>query len=1556
MSFIPGLKEALKVDGWMSETELVFLAENASKAATALQVGCYKGRSSIVIGENIHFSLLDIDSFIGDFGNTLSTEDLAWAYKANVKSLLGSKIELIVGDSHEVLKTLNRTFDMIFIDGSHTYADAKKDIELAIPLLNPGGLLCGHDYSYSADVKRAVDEVFRGRAKVYGTTSIWYLKDLETMTTSMADNITKARAAIASGLKKLHLGCGRRIMPGYINIDLYRPEADLQLDVTDLSVFEDKSIDEIYMNAVLEHLFVFEQKKALSEWKRVLKPNGILKIDSTPDFDEVVKAYNGSMKGNTREKFDIEEVVRYTHGEYGEDDKIGGIHKDVFTKNKMKKLLEDAGFEVDHIESVSWGNEPHPVNINVSATRKPDSVTSSSDKTTFGAVYCVYDDETWLKESVASVYDACTAIYFLVADKPWHGDITDNSNTLHCIGGLSDPDKKIHVIKGSWDGETNQRNAGLDILRDEGIAYCFVVDADEIYDPEELKQMMLYASQQASVACWHMTWDTYWKSYMYVVSPREPFKPVVFVKVTEARFTEYRSVGTESHGFIPAEVGYCHHMSYARSNEQILKKITTFSHAKEVRENWFEKVWMNWRPDNAITNIHPTHPASYERAVRQPLISLPPILKDYATRHVDLRSSMPGAVSVVILTFNQLQYTKKCVESLRKHTPEPHEIIFVDNGSTDSTVKWLKTLTKENKNYRLIENKQNLGFAKGCNQGIEASQGEFILLLNNDVVVGEGWLFGLLNCLNHGPAAGIVGPMTNNISGPQQVVSDEYRSVDDLDRYVVRFRKLYHHRRIPLRRVVGFCMLFKRALAEQIGLLDESFGTGNFEDDDFCLRAALAGYNNYIAGDIFIHHYGSRSFIGNKIDYNTSMSGNRRIIEKKWTLSASSPEGKKLAVLKALESADDFYQKGRTDQAIEALINCIKLTPDAKEIYYELALIFIEANNFSEAWEVVESMPEAAKNDLKGLEYAGYIKEGLGMDDEAAAYADKMLSMNEHSTSALNLKGVLAYKKGEKEKAADYFKKAIDIDPGYGKPYTNVGVLYWSIEKKDEALAHLRHGFVLSPMFPDISSLYYSIVSSLGTQHDAEDDFREACRLYPNSKHLAFLYIDILIQQAKFDSAILRIEDSLEAFGHDEGTLNAALTIREKTGPLQVEKASKKNTLSVCMIVKNEEKNIVKCLKSVRAIVDEMIIVDTGSTDKTKDIAKIFGAKVFDFPWTGDFSLARNHSLAQASGDWILILDADEVISTLDHKRLLKTIDRGNKRPVAFDMATRNYLGKSGSTGWAENDGAYPQEEKGMGWYASNKVRLFRNNSIVRFQNTVHELLEESLHKAGIPIEKCIIPIHHYGRLDHDRFLAKGREYYLLGRNKLEERGGGDYVALRELAVQAGELGMHEEAIDLWQQLLIVCPDNVDSLYNLGYHYMQIGKYQEALYASKKAVELSPGTKGAVLNYALCELLRGNVLKAKDLLEKSESSENKHSTMMAVLGASYFISGNNNRGTAIFEKLAKKQINGAMYVNDLLKKLIASGQTEYAKLLIDATLSGDVADGETFRLRDAIYN
>ena len=622
-----------------------------------------------------------------------------------------------------------------------------------------------------------------------------------------------------------------------------------------------------------------------------------------------------------------------------------------------------------------------------------------------------------------------------------------------------------------------------------------------------------------------------------------------------------------------------------------------------------------------------------------------------------------------------------------------------------------------------------------------------------------------------------------------------------------------------------------------------------------------------------------------------------------------------------------FIHKERQIQTVEALINCIKLTPDAKKIYYELTRIFIESKRFSEAWEVIDTMPETAKNELNGLECTGYTKEGLRKDVEASSYADKMLSLDSKYPAALNLLGILAYKKGEKEKAVDYFQKAIDADPGYGEAYINLGVFYWGMDKQDEALQHLRKGFVLCPTVPDVNSLYYSVVSSLGIFSDAEADFRAACRLYPNDKNLIFLYIEILILQDKFDLAMLTIEDALALFDLDEGILKAALAVREKLGPLQIEKASAKGTLSLCMIVKNEERYLVKCLKSVRSIVDEIIIVDTGSTDKTVDIAKVFGARVFDFPWTGDFSAARNYSLKQATGNWLLILDGDEVLSPLDFKELKEIIQRKSATPAAYSIATRNYIRSVGVIGWTQNDGVYPEEE-GTGWVVSKKVRLLTRSKDIFFANPVHETLESSLRKAKISVSPCKIIVHHYGKLDARKDMQKGEDYYLLGKIKYENDPTNMKYIL-ELAKQAQVLNKNEEAIELWLKLLSLISANPDSIgfkeishisygdplseiyTQLADAYFTLGRYEEALAVAVKSLTGKLKRKEYVHIYAQCEIVAGSHTKASRELEDLLKTEPDYPPALILMAVIFCLDGKkrkfgkyyNNCGSSIFKLL-----------------------------------------------------
>lgn len=936
-----------------------------------------------------------------------------------------------------------------------------------------------------------------------------------------------------------------------------------------------------------------------------------------------------------------------------------------------------------------------------------------------------------------------------------------------------------------------------------------------------------------------------------------------------------------------------------------------------------------------------------------------------------LRRKIKKIISIIILTFNQLDYTKKCIESIRKHTPEPHEMIFVDNGSTDGTLKWLKEQIQNHPNNKLIENPQNLGFARGCNQGMAVAEGEHLLLLNNDVLVADGWLSGLMESLNAAPDAGIVGPMTNRISGPQQIDDPAYRSEADLDVYAAAFRMRYRRRRLPFGRIVGFCMLFKRSLAEKIGGFDESFGTGNYEDDDFCLRAMLEGFQNYIAGDVFIHHYRSISFIGNNIDYRSTISGNRGLLAKKWTLNTAAPEGRKLAVLKAVESAEKIYERGDIEKAVEALVDCIKITPDSAKIYMELARIFIESKRFGEAWAALEAMPESAKEDMKSLEYAGYAKEGLGEDADAARYARKMLSMHDTYAPALNLKGVIAFKANEKDRAKEWFENAVHADPGYGEAHTNLGVLSWGREQKEDALRHLQKGFILCPTSPDAASLYYAAVSALNRFGDAEADFYAATKLYPGHRNLMYLYIDLLIRQEKFTSAMKAIEDALERFGAGTESLAAALSIREKVGLRQIDKNTKKATLSLCMIVKNEENNLLKCLRSVRDIVDEMIIVDTGSTDKTKDIARVFGAQIFDYPWTGDFSAARNFSLSKAEGDWILVLDADEVISSLDHDSIKALIQKKPSKPAAYAFEQRNYVHNESIIGWIPNDGIYP-EQTSTGWMKATQVRLFTRAKEIFFTHPVHELLDQSLEKAGILIFKCPAVVHHYGKLDRDRETRKDRDYYLLGKAKYESDPN-DVKYINELARQAHLIGKYEEARDLWLKLLNLLEADPQSAgfaeiaritqgdplsdirTQLAAAYLALNQFDEALAQAKLAMTATQKPAGQVYVYAIAEIIAGSPEAAWKEIEPIMKQTPDYAPGIFLSAVIACLKGEREKSSALFYQLKQKQFDLLTpRLNHLIGQLRAFGKTVEAMRVTVAAIENNISNEETLQLYAAL--
>jgi hypothetical protein len=245
----------------------------------------------------------------------------------------------------------------------------------------------------------------------------------------------------------------------------------------------------------------------------------------------------------------------------------------------------------------------------------------------FGAVCCVYDDDSWLAPTIESVYDACETIWFLVSDTPWHGEATDQTAVIERIRALPDPAQKIRIVQGRWPDEASQRNEGLRVVAEAGLEYCFVLDADEIYDPAQLQRAMTVARENPHVDCWRLSCFTYWKSYRYRVDPPERITAAVFVRPGTGHFVENRTFEAERCVSLPIETAAFHHMSYARTDEQILRKITTFGHAKDVVPGWYDNVWRKWDGDRSLQNLNPCWPGAYQRVVEQSYDALPPAVQ-----------------------------------------------------------------------------------------------------------------------------------------------------------------------------------------------------------------------------------------------------------------------------------------------------------------------------------------------------------------------------------------------------------------------------------------------------------------------------------------------------------------------------------------------------------------------------------------------------------------------------------------------------------------------------------------------------------------------------------------------------------------------------------------------------------------------------------------------------------------------------------------------------------------------------------------------------------------
>jgi GT2 family glycosyltransferase/acetyltransferase-like isoleucine patch superfamily enzyme len=251
---------------------------------------------------------------------------------------------------------------------------------------------------------------------------------------------------------------------------------------------------------------------------------------------------------------------------------------------------------------------------------------------------------------------------------------------------------------------------------------------------------------------------------------------------------------------------------------------------------------------------------------------------------IRVRPPTKGLVSIIIPTYNTRELTQQCIEFVYQHTPDPYEIILVDNGSRDDTVEFMHMTNMCDKIVTLPTNK---GFAGGINAGLKEATGEYICLLNSDVVVTEGWLEPLLRAFNFDSYVGITAPLWNVIKGeqtpPSEILDAEGNVQFDADGICGRLAKLYPTQMRVCATIPAVCWIMRKSDMDKIGPFDERFGLGNFEDDDYCRRMVdTTGGIILVPYASFVYHLGGKTFQTAKIDYNAQMTKNKAIYIEKW--------------------------------------------------------------------------------------------------------------------------------------------------------------------------------------------------------------------------------------------------------------------------------------------------------------------------------------------------------------------------------------------------------------------------------------------------------------------------------------------------------------------------------------------------------------------------------------------------------------------------------------------------------------------------------------------------
>ncbi|HIJ66584.1 MAG TPA: tetratricopeptide repeat protein [Candidatus Hydrogenedentes bacterium] len=346
-------------------------------------------------------------------------------------------------------------------------------------------------------------------------------------------------------------------------------------------------------------------------------------------------------------------------------------------------------------------------------------------------------------------------------------------------------------------------------------------------------------------------------------------------------------------------------------------------------------------------------------------------------------------------------------------------------------------------------------------------------------------------------------------------------------------------------------------------------------------------------------------------------------------------------------------------------------------------------------------------------------------------------------------------------------------------------------------------------------------------------------------------------------------------------------------------------TLSVVMIVKNESACLAQCLDSVACLEAEFVIGDTGSTDDTRAIAKQYGGRVIEVAWRNDFAEARNACLTVATGDWLLSLDADEVVDAESAVRIRELVAADGAGADAIEVTLANYCDAPHAWRWAACDPDGPYARGYSGYIPVGLLRLFRNGCGFEYREAVHENVTESVREQGGVTRAEPIVIHHYGFGRRDaRSLEKSRMYLDIARKKATQ---------------------HPQDVKAWHDLAELC--------------FAAGDPAGAERASRNALEIDPRHVGAATMLANLLLNRGDLDEAKKVLSGFEACGNVPSHMVTALGAIACKQGRLDEARQRLERVLAADPNAVVARLCLARTLDRLGDIAGARLRLDEALA-----------------